>query len=382
MTISVPSNKASVLQVGVITDIQIDKEEHSSDLMRRVHASFVHSKLGDLSVRFTMVDGLGKKTSSVERAIRRFPELKRFEYAARPWPQAELERQIGNDLRSPLCGELVEFPTLLEIVSRVPHSFPFFSVSIRLTHPAFGPEPHANTPRNLWPGVVIEDSWGITRRRVSLTAVAVVDADPASDAMLVLAPPAAAVLYTCGKPKLTRQTLLPGQRSDVADKVSAIAQDLKVRMEEVVRQARLPHAFSEEVDQPPAKATGIRKPVLARAFQPLGYDCHGGTMMVLTCRRRTAFNLVVELHIDFGGRGDVVHPTYSVHGLGFSASIKLPVSLNSISRTLHWLVDAARWQQIVENLAALVAELDGTFLSDIEAAAGPSPAWYRPITVG
>ena len=329
-----------------------------------------------------MIDGPGNKASSVERAIRRFPELRRFDYTARPWPQAELERQLGNDLRSPFCGEPVDFPTLLEIVSGVPQSFPFFSVSVRLTHPAFGPEPHANTPQNLWPGMVIEDIWGITRRKVSLTAVAVVDADPASDAVLILAPPAAAVLSTCGKPKLTRQMLLPGQRSDVADKVSAIAQDLESRMKEVVRQARLPHAFSEEADHLPAKAAGTRKPALARAFQPLGYDCRGGTMMTLTCRRQTASNLVVELHMDFGSRGDLVRPTYIVHGLGFSASIRLPISLNSISRNLHWLVDAARWQQVVENLAALVAELDGSFLPDIEAAAGPSPAWYRTSTFG
>ena len=54
-------NRASVVQVGVITDIRTDKKEHSSDLVRRVHASFVHSKLNDLSVHFTMVDGPGKK---------------------------------------------------------------------------------------------------------------------------------------------------------------------------------------------------------------------------------------------------------------------------------------------------------------------------------
>jgi hypothetical protein len=40
--------------------------------------------------------------------------------------------------------------------------------------------------------------------------------------------------------------------------------------------------------------------------------------------------------------------------------------------------DAARWAQIVENLAALVAELDRTFVPAIEAAAGPSPEWYHP----
>jgi hypothetical protein len=39
-----------------------------------------------------------------------------------------------------------------------------------------------------------------------------------------------------------------------------------------------------------------------------------------------------------------------------------------------------RWQQIVDNLAALVAQLDRTFVPEIEAISGPSPHWYKPET--
>jgi hypothetical protein len=42
--------------------------------------------------------------------------------------------------------------------------------------------------------------------------------------------------------------------------------------------------------------------------------------------------------------------------------------------------DAAQWQKIVENLGALVAELDRTFVPEVEAAAGPSPEWYKPVS--
>ena len=37
-----------------------------------------------------------------------------------------------------------------------------------------------------------------------------------------------------------------------------------------------------------------------------------------------------------------------------------------------------RWRQIVDNLAALVAALDRTFVPEIEAISGPSPEWFRP----
>jgi len=39
---------------------------------------------------------------------------------------------------------------------------------------------------------------------------------------------------------------------------------------------------------------------------------------------------------------------------------------------------AAPWSRIVENMAALVGELDRSFVREIEEAAGPSPEWYRP----
>ncbi len=42
--------------------------------------------------------------------------------------------------------------------------------------------------------------------------------------------------------------------------------------------------------------------------------------------------------------------------------------------------DAVQWQKIVENLAAMVRELDRSFVPEIEQAAGPSPAWYQPAS--
>jgi hypothetical protein len=40
--------------------------------------------------------------------------------------------------------------------------------------------------------------------------------------------------------------------------------------------------------------------------------------------------------------------------------------------------DADRWQKIVENLAAMVRELDRSLVPEIEAAVGSSPEWYQP----
>ena len=69
---------------------------------------------------------------------------------------------------------------------------------------------------------------------------------------------------------------------------------------------------------------------------------------------------------------------FRVLGMGFKATLFLPVSTKAMAGGQYPIGDADRWRKIVENLAALVAELDRSFVPDIEAAAGPSPDWYRP----
>ena len=80
-------------------------------------------------------------------------------------------------------------------------------------------------------------------------------------------------------------------------------------------------------------------------------------------RRRTDSNLAVEISIDVGTWSNLVSASYAVTGLG---ALQYPIG------------DATRWMKIAENLAALVKELDRTFLPEVESAAGPSPEWFRP----
>jgi hypothetical protein len=65
-----------------------------------------------------------------------------------------------------------------------------------------------------------------------------------------------------------------------------------------------------------------------------------------------------------------------VQGAGFKASLGIPVAVDGYGQ--YPIGDAAQWQKIVDNLAALVRQLDRTFVPAIEQAAEPSPAWYQP----
>lgn len=56
----------------------------------------------------------------------------------------------------------------------------------------------------------------------------------------------------------------------------------------------------------------------------------------------------------------------------------LPVSKRALAGGQYPIGDTERWRRLVENLGALVTELDKTFVSAVEAAAGPAPEWYKP----
>jgi hypothetical protein len=67
-----------------------------------------------------------------------------------------------------------------------------------------------------------------------------------------------------------------------------------------------------------------------------------------------------------------------VEGQGFKATLLLPVSSSAPHGGQFPIGGPERWQQIVDNLAALVARLDQSFVPEIEAVSGPAPAWFLP----
>jgi hypothetical protein len=320
-------------------------------------------------------------------------------------------RRITNDSLSPAAGEAVPFSTLHAIAAGVPRSFPFHSIAIHLHSPEFGePVPTSVPSPERVCGVLVSDSWWVNGRNRSLSAFTLVEADPASKKLPSPPVAVAAVLAALGKAKRTVQAPLgsvtgeagpsghandpvPGIRiptgaviasvnPEAARAVQAIMADYRARLPEIVERAGLPHLL------PPAGAqayrdaaqggtVGPRKPALLRVFKPMGYTCRGesGTF---TLRRRTAANLTVELSLDVGTWGHSVLAMFRVWGLGFKGLLSIPVSANAVAAAQYPIGDAASWQKIVENLGAMVRELDRSLLPEIESAVGPSPDWYQP----
>jgi hypothetical protein len=67
-----------------------------------------------------------------------------------------------------------------------------------------------------------------------------------------------------------------------------------------------------------------------------------------------------------------------VEGQGFKATLLLPVSSSATHGGQFPIGGPERWQQIVDNLAALVARFDQSFVPQIEAVSGPAPVWFLP----
>jgi hypothetical protein len=382
------------MQVALLITFAAAKKEPLAELLQRIHAAFLASGLGEPAVLFTFSDSpVPKAQTAIDRLRKKYPAFARFTGESVIAPNMPPIRQVSNRPGSAGEGQSVPFATLLDVAGGVPKSLPLHAVSIHFHSPAFGvalPQGHLAP---IDPGVMVTDSWWVSGRTRGVSALASVDADPGGKKLPPLPDDVAAVLAVCGKIKSTVQMPLaaPGTPSapsqlarpspEVAQAVNAVVRDYQSRLAEVVERAAPPH------DLPPApdalhsigyaETTGPKKPALVRAFGPMGYDCQADTG-TFTLRRRTPGNLTVEVGLDVGTWSKSLSGTFTVEGVGFGAMLRLPVAKRAMDRMQYRIGDAAHWQKLVDNLAAIVAELDRTFVPAIEAAAGPAPEWFTP----
>ena len=430
--------------IAVFTTFAASRKEPLADMVERVHGAFLAADFGEPTVRFALSDPPGsleaglvqaiagiKRVSSIERVLKRWPELERFARVVGSAAQRGAKARVMSNLMPSGAVEPVDFAILKEIARGVPKSFPCHGLTLHFSAPGFsdGPElpaaPDARTLSTLMragvdigaghptsAGISVQDSWWVNGRQRSLSALRVVEADQA--AQKLPAPPAnvAAVLAACGKTRKTIQLPLAiglaGAQPERVDRPGAGASETGEALRSVVQAHRakmtelleaLPHDLpqEDEATRNPGltgagvPTTGPKKPDLVRAFGPLGYDCRGesGTF---TLQRRTASNLTVKLQVDVGTWNSSVMASLQVivliDGKGFKATLSLPVSRSAARHMIRGVELPAqfpigspdRWRRIVDNLATLVATLDRSFVPEIEALSGPSPEWFRPET--
>jgi hypothetical protein len=380
------------MHVGLVTTFHASRKEPLAQLLERIHSAFLASHLGELLIQFSFSDSpVPGFVSSVDRVLKRHPTLSRFVSTSSLVPGTPPIHRVSNGPESPAAGEAIEFSTLLAIAAGVPRSFPFHNLSVHFQNPAFGVAlPGAGYIGPTAPGIIVGDSWWVNGRARSVTAVASVEVGAANEKLPSLPESVAAVLRACGKAKSTTQIPMAEDSSqpstaqrappEIAEAVRAVVLDFRARLPQIFDRANLPHEMSPVLEALRTiglgEATGPKKPVLVRAFKPMGYDCRGDSG-TFTLRRRTPGNLTVGIDLDVGTWSHSLSASFSVIGLGFRARLPLGVSKDSIGGQ-YKIGGAEHWQKLVDNLAALVAELERSFVPAVEAAAGPSPEWFTP----
>ncbi len=365
--------------------IAAGKKEPLADMAGRVRQAFLDAGLPEPTIRFTLIDSTRVASSPVDRVLKRHPGMERF-LTARPLiPGTSDSRMLSNAATGAPAG----YATLQAIAAGVPRSYPFSGVALHFHAPAFG-ERLIGLPKmgHSMPGVLITDNWWINGRQRALSVYTVVEADERDKKLPPNPEPVDAVIKACGKVRRSQLVyvlapgggIAPSIPPANAEAVKTIAADYAARIKEVVERAGLPHNLppaSEIRLQNPVAMVGPRKPALDAAFKPMGYSCRGGSgEFHLT--RRTSGNLTVELYLDVGTWSHEVSAMFLVQGAGFKASLGIPVTPQGAPGGQYPIGDAAQWQKIVENLAAMVRELDRTYVPEIEQAAGHSPAWHQP----
>ena len=370
------------MRIALHTAFAASKKEPLAEMAGRVRKAFADAGLGEPAIRFSLTDAPeGGRVSALDRVIKRYPEMERFLKAGRGLT-ANL-RMLSNVE----TGEALDYATLEAIAVGVPRSFPFPAIGLHFHAPPFG-DRLIGLPAmgNSYPGVLITDNWWVTGRQRALSVYTVVEAEMTDKKLPPFPPSVDAVIKVLGKAKKTVQVnpLAPGGGLTISipaenlEAVKTVNADYRDRIREIVAAAGMPHNLpptAEALMQNLGVLAGPRKPALEAAFKPMGYSCTGGTGE-FHLKRRTPGNLTVELALDVGTWSHMVIASFQVHGAGFRALLGIPVGPEAWGQ--YPIGDAVQWQKIVENLAAMVRELDRTFVPTIEQAAGPSPAWYQP----
>jgi hypothetical protein len=371
------------MRIAIQTPFTATRKEPLAEMAARIRKAFLDIGHGEPFVRFTLADSpAANSISAIDRALKRHPEMNRF----------VTNRKLGNRLlggrilSNALSDEPFDYATLEAIAAGVPRSFPFHSISLHFYVPEFG-ERLIGLPAagHSYPGILITDNWWVSGRQRALNAYTVVEMD-ATDKKLPAGPPRIdALIKKCGKPKKAIQVRIPAPGGGLTvsipqaniEAVKIVTLEFKARLAELVEAAAMPHelpsaakAFEDNV----GILAGPRKPALEAAFKPMGYSCTGGNG-VFHLARRTEGNHTAELYLDVGTWSHMVSARFSVHGAGFQASLEIPIAPHLYGQ--YPIGDAEQWQKIVENLAAMVRELERTFVPGIEEVAGPSPAWFE-----
>lgn len=355
--------------VVVQNSYKFDKKEPYGELLARLHGLFTQTGV-EPKFHCTLSESLGLETGTAEaRLFKRYPQLRPL------WQTATIPGLVNLELAHfSATQDDLPFALLCEIANGIPRTYPFSIGNTWFSSPAFATD--ASLPENLRPGLQATLFAGPLGRRGAITATYTVDTPENSKAAAPPPPALVPLLALLGKPAKVNRLAPAAPPVDHAP-LREILQSYRQRMTEISLEAQLPHHLP-----PLAEALATRhaeshplKPALVARFGPLGFSCRGGSG-VFELRRKTAQHHVVGLMLDVGTYSRMLSAQFQFFTPGFRGSLPLPIAPGLLP--LQYPIGSpAQWEQLLDNLAALLTWLEPTLVKELESAVPPAPAWFE-----
>ena len=149
------------MHVALHMTFAASRKEPLGEVVERRYRAIPAAGFGEPFLQFLMADApVAGGVSSVDRVLRRLPDLARFAHQMPMGPGGPERRAISNTDGSPSAGETLDFTTIIEIARGVPRSFPFHNLSLQFRFAALpgGVTALAPLPLGLVPGIFVNDS--------------------------------------------------------------------------------------------------------------------------------------------------------------------------------------------------------------------------------
>ena len=166
------------MRVLLNTEFAASRKEPLVQMFDRIVNGFTEAGLGNPAIHFSLSDAsLPGHVSSVDRVLKRFPDMQRFFDESSIMPALPAARRLTNQ-RKP--QEPMDVSVLRTIAADVPKSFPFHGVSMVFAAPGLGEGSVKTIMGEMTPGISLGDSWWVSGRSRSLSAFVFVEAETTS----------------------------------------------------------------------------------------------------------------------------------------------------------------------------------------------------------
>jgi hypothetical protein len=347
--------------------------------------------------RFVLEDR-GRGASAVGRAIKKHPELARFQLSAVSnldgKTRAVLTNVEGHHTGAAPLG-FVSPEILLALVRAVPRSYPFWDAEIFFTEEIPG-QPASSSASKLpalegWnlfgeaiPHVSFQGGWRPSGYKAFVHATLCLGAVEAFGAKLPPLPPST---QECLAPFGNAKTILRFRRTDAeaaafaetSAQLQTLRDEWRDRVKREMSALSLPHDL-------PIEGTGAQynpltlphKPALVHAFKPRGYrylSAESGRGCFALGKLTENRNRLL-LDFDLGSQWHHYSGGLTVEGANGRCHVELPAHPQQRG-TSYDIGSDETWLQLVENVALLVDHLERVFVPQVERHLGRTPDWYE-----